>query len=71
MIRFPWKVNDSPSKTEGERGRYLQAMTCSSFFDGQVVRNLCPKDRLTTSKTVMCVRGASLNGEISRVIVKP
>ena len=42
-----------PSETEGERGRYLSAMTCSSFFDGQVGRNLCPKKFLTTFKMVM------------------
>ena len=30
-------------------------MTYSSFFDGQVGRNLCPKKCLTTSKTVMYV----------------
>ena len=52
-----------PSKMKGERGRSLCAMTCSSFFDGQVGRNLCPKKCLTTSKTVMCVcvGGASLD----------
>ena len=49
-----------------EKGRSLCAMTRSSFFDGQVGRNLCPKKCLTTSKTVMyvCVggwEGASLN----------
>ena len=32
-----------PFETEGERGRSLRAMICSSFFDGQVGRNLCPK----------------------------
>ena len=46
-----------PSKTEGERGRSLLAITYSSFFDGQVGCNLYPKKCLTTSKTVMCVGG--------------
>ena len=50
-----------PSETGGERVRSLCAMTCSSFFDGQVGRNLCPKKCLTTFKTVMYVWGASLN----------
>ena len=45
------------SKTEGERGRSLSTMTCSSFFDGQVGHNLCPKKCLTTSKMVMCGGG--------------
>ena len=40
---------------EGERGRSLRVMTCSSFFYGQVGGNLCPKKCLTTSKMVMCV----------------
>ena len=56
MIRFPWKL------TEGERGRSLRAMACSSFFDGRVGRNLCPKKCLTTSKTVMCVCGGGGGG---------
>ena len=42
-----------PSKTERERGRCLLAITRSSFFDGLVGRNLCPKECLTTFKTVM------------------
>ena len=49
-----------PSKTERDRGRSLRAMTFSSFFDGQVGRNLCSKKCLTTSETVMCVRGGRL-----------
>ena len=51
-----------PSKTEREKGRSLRAMTCSSFFDCQVGRNLCPKKCLTTSKTVMCVGGGGGGG---------
>ena len=51
-----------PSKMEGERGRSLRAMTCSSFFDGQVGRNLCPKKCLTISKTVMYVGGGGGGG---------
>ena len=51
-----------PSEMEGERGRYLHAMTYSSFFDGQVGRNLCPKKCLTTSKTVMYVGGGGGGG---------
>ena len=51
-----------PSKTKGERGRFLRAMTCSSFFDGQVGRNLCSKKYLTTSKTVMNVLGGGGGG---------
>ena len=46
-----------PSETEGERGCSLRAITCSSFFDGQVGRNLCPKKCLTTSKTIMYMGG--------------
>ena len=51
-----------PSETEGERGRSLRAMTCSSFFDGQVGRNLCPNKCLTTSKTVTYVAGGGGGG---------
>ena len=40
---------------EGERGRSLSAMTCSSLFDGLVGPNLCPKKCFTTSKTIICV----------------
>ena len=51
-----------PSETEGERRGSLLAMTCSSFFDGQVNRNSYRKKCLTTSKTVTYVGGgASLN----------
>ena len=53
-----------PSETEGERGRSLRAMTCSSFFDGQVGCNLCPNRCLTTSKTItyVCVCVCVLGG---------
>ena len=64
---------------EGERGRSLRAMTYSSFFDGPVGHNLCPKKCLTTSKKVGGGGGgggggwvlcASLNCEINRVIIR-
>ena len=51
-----------PSETEGEKRRYLCTMTRSSFFDGQVGLNLCPKKCLTTTNTVMCVCGGGGGG---------
>ena len=47
---------------EGERGRSLRAMTCSSLFDGLIGRNLCSKKCLTTSKMFMCVCGGGGGG---------
>ena len=52
----------SPSETEEERGCSLHAIICSSFFDGLICRKLCPKKCLTTSKTVMCMRGGGGGG---------
>ena len=56
-----------------ERGRSLRAMTCSSFFDGQVDRNLCPKKCLTTSITVMCVcvGGGGVGGDVFKLRDQP
>ena len=50
-----------PSETGGERGRSLRAMTRSSFFDGQVNLNLCPKKCLTTPKR-LCMGGGGGGG---------
>ena len=55
---------------QNERGKraFFSYHDMFFLFDGPVGRNLCPKKYLTISKTVICV-GASLNCEISRVII--
>ena len=70
MIRFPWKVGDFLPKRKRKEGILWAPLPVLPFLGGTLDRNLCPKKCLTTSKTVMCVRGGifRLRDQLGRLL---